>query len=66
MKNLFEVIKANKKGILKKALIIGGTIAGLAVAAAIVKPKSNDMIEIPAENAEDSTEEVSDEETVEE
>jgi hypothetical protein len=32
MKNsIIEVIKANKKAILKKALIVGGTIAGLVI-----------------------------------
>jgi hypothetical protein len=40
MKNsIIEVIKANKKAILKKALIVGGTIAGLAIVMNVARSK---------------------------
>jgi hypothetical protein len=38
IKTIIEVVKANKKGILKKTLIIGGSIGALAIAAKVIKP----------------------------
>lgn len=43
MKNgIFEVIKTNKKAIFKKALIIGGAIAGLVIVTKMVKSKNDE------------------------
>lgn len=39
MNNIIEVIKTNKKAIIKKALIVGGTGVGLVIVANLVKPK---------------------------
>ena len=38
MNNIIEVIKTNKKAIIKKALLVGGTGVGLAIVANLVKP----------------------------
>lgn len=37
MKNLFEVVKANKKNIVKGALVLGGTIVAAFIAGATLK-----------------------------
>lgn len=50
---LIEVVKANKKGILKKVLIIGGAIVGLAVVAVLSRGSDE-----PDEVIEDETIEV--------
>ena len=42
MNNIIEVIKTNKKAIIKKALIVGGTGVGLAIVANLVKPKTDE------------------------
>jgi hypothetical protein len=42
MKKIFEVIKANRKEILKLALIAGATYAGLAIIATVVKSRMNE------------------------
>ena len=52
--NLLEVIKENKKAIIKKALIVGGAIAGLVIVAKMVKPNEEileleEVTEIPSE-----------------
>ena len=53
--NLLEVIKENKKAIIKKALIVGGAIAGLVIVAKMVKPTDEfnetieEVTEIPSE-----------------
>lgn len=41
MKSIIEIIKVNKKAIIKKTLIIGGTIAGLVLVTNIVAPKKD-------------------------
>lgn len=62
MMNLLEVIKENKKTILKKALIVGGAIAGLVLVAKMVKPNDEilgleEVTEIPGEeNSEEVVE----------
>lgn len=44
MKNsIIEVIKMNKKAILTRALIIGGTIAGLAIVMKMAKPNESEI-----------------------
>lgn len=44
MKNsIIEVIKTNKKAILKRALIIGGTIAGLAIVMKMAKSNDSEV-----------------------
>jgi len=40
------IIKANKKAIIKNALIIGGTIAGLAIATVMVKSRNDESDEV--------------------
>lgn len=42
MNNIIEVIKTNKKAIMKKALIVGGTGIGLAIVANLVRPKTDE------------------------
>ena len=37
MKNIIEIVKANKEVFTKRALVVGGTMVGLAVVSAIVK-----------------------------
>lgn len=39
MNNIIEAIKTNKKAIIKKVLIVGGTGVGLVIVANLVKPK---------------------------
>jgi hypothetical protein len=58
--NLLEFAKANKKRILKGALIVGGSIVGLAIGSKMITTKENDEIETVVEDAEvkDSNEEV--------
>lgn len=64
MKNsIIEVIKVNKKAIMKKALIIGGTVIGLAVVGKLIQPSGDDEvvevdeIVVDAEEVEGSDEE---------
>jgi hypothetical protein len=60
-KGIFEVIKANKKEIIKKALIIGGSIAGLAIVSKIALSKGDDDEEESTNNeATETSEENSD------
>jgi len=57
-KNIIEVIKENRKAIVKKALIIGGTVGGLAIVAlAVAKTKgaSEDIYETAFEETKDET-----------
>lgn len=42
MKNIIEVIKTNKKTIIKRGLIVLGAVAGLAVAGLAFKSKDTD------------------------
>ena len=58
--NLLEVIKENKKAILKKALIVGGAIAGLVIVAKMVKPigELDDTVEVNETPIEENSEEV--------
>lgn len=61
MKNIIEVIKANKKSIVKKALIVGGTVAGLAlVAVTVKKPEDEELNEVLLQAEETEEEENSD------
>jgi hypothetical protein len=54
---LIEVIKANKKTIIKRALIIGGTIAGLAlVMHGVQKVSTEDEVDSDAEDTCDEAE----------
>jgi hypothetical protein len=55
-----EAVKATKKGFGKKLLVIGGVVAGLVLGAVLLKPKKNDEIEIPVEDAE-AAEEIAEE-----
>lgn len=41
-KSIIEVIKANKKAIIKKSLIVVGTTAGLAIAAVVLGKRNAD------------------------
>jgi hypothetical protein len=68
MKNLLEVVKANKGRIVKRALIIGASIAGLVVVGKLVAPKKDEIEIIPAVEAEpaESNEEEEREETTNE
>jgi ligand-binding sensor protein len=59
---VIEVIKANKKGIAKKALLIGGGILGLIIAGKVLSSKKDEneeieLIEVP--ETTETTEEVS-------
>lgn len=57
MKNLIEVVKANKKAIIKKTLIVAGTAVGLTVAAVVLGKKSEDEDGDEFEEAEDTSSE---------
>lgn len=50
MKKIIEVIKTNKKGIIKKALIIGGSAAVLALAYGKMQRDNNESNEDFDEN----------------
>lgn len=54
MKNLIEVVKANKKAIIKKTLIVAGTAVGLTVAAVVLGKKSEDEDGDEFEETEDT------------
>ena len=47
-----KAITANKKAIIKRALIIGGTLAGLVLVMKVI-PKTVDEFEMPEAEAED-------------
>lgn len=58
-KSIIEVIKANKKAIIKKALIVGGTAVGLGVAAIVLSKKDeedDEDLEVMNEDTEESEE----------
>lgn len=58
MNNLLEVIKENKSAIIKKALIIGGAIAGLALVYKMTQPGEEVLLpEIAEESVETPIEE---------
>jgi len=50
MKNIIEVIKTNKKTIIKRGLIALGAVAGLAVAGLAFKGKNTDEDEYDCES----------------
>lgn len=50
MKNIIEVIKTNKKTIIKRGLIVLGAVAGLAVAGLAFKGKDTDEDEYDCES----------------
>lgn len=56
MNTVIEVIKSNKKAIIKKALIIGGTILGLAIVMRVVNTKGDTLEDADLEDQ--TTEEV--------
>lgn len=56
MNTIIEVIKSNKKAIIKKALIIGGTILGLAIVMRVVNTKGDTLEDADLEDQ--TTEEV--------
>jgi len=55
MKNLFKVVKANKKNIVKRALLAGGTIVAYVIANAMLK---TDEVEYEVFDADLEQEEV--------
>lgn len=55
MTNLIEVIKTNKKAILTKALIVGGTILGLVIATKMVMKNGSDNEEVDGDVVDTST-----------
>jgi hypothetical protein len=61
MNTILEVIKTNKKAIIKKALIVGGTIAGLAVVTQVVKKTKGASEDEDFEKFEEETTESSNE-----
>ena len=50
MKNIIEVVKENKKTIIKRGLIVLGAVAGLAVAGLAFKSKNTDEDEYDCES----------------
>lgn len=46
MKNVIEVIKANKETVIKKTLIVAGTLVGLALVSKVFKDEDEDDIEV--------------------
>lgn len=52
-KSIIEVIKSNKETIIKKSLIIGGTVAGLFIVGALLSPvDEEDQDEVLLEEVE--------------
>lgn len=52
-KSIIEVIKSNKEAIIKKSLIIGGTVAGLFIVGALLSPvDEEDQDEVLLEEVE--------------
>lgn len=60
MKNVIEVIKTNKKTIIKRGLIVLGAVAGLAVAGLAFKSKDTDEDEYDCESEGTEIDESSD------
>lgn len=54
MKNLIEAVKANKKAIIKKTLIVAGTAVGLTVAAVVLGKRNADEDGDEFEETEDT------------
>ena len=54
MKNLFEVVKANKKNIVRGALLVGGTIVAAVIANATLKADEDEyeMFDVDLEQEE--------------
>lgn len=52
MKNLFEILKANKKNIVKGALLAGGTIVTAFIVGATLKADENEYEVFDAEQEE--------------
>lgn len=63
--SIIEVIKANKKVIIKKSLIIGGAIAGVVLASALATKAGEEYVEAGLEATEEVDDEVSENETEE-
>ncbi|MCX7817548.1 MAG: hypothetical protein N2317_08605 [Syntrophales bacterium] len=61
IKGIIEGVKANRKAIVKNALIGVGTIVGLAIVATVVKSKTSENEEVPEVEAEESSEPEADE-----
>lgn len=53
--NIVEVVKANKGKVIKKALIIGGTIAGLAIVLLAASKRGSDEDDLPMDAEEQPT-----------
>ncbi len=53
--NIVEAVKANKGKVIKKALIIGGTIAGLAIVLLTASKMKADEDDLPMDAEEQST-----------
>jgi hypothetical protein len=54
---IFEAVKTSKGGILKKALIIGGAIVGLAIVTKLVKSRNSDLAEVTVDEDQPVSEE---------
>lgn len=63
MKKLIEILKANKKVIIKRTLIGIGAVTGLIIAGKLLAPKDPEVED--ATECEDSDEEATDEESSE-
>lgn len=65
MGNLFEMVKRNKKKIIKRSLIVAGTLVGLVMVATAVKATGGGLGDL-SETESDQTEEEAREESTEE
>ena len=58
MKNLFEVVKANKKNIVRGALLVGGTIVAAVIANATLKADEDEYEVFDADLEQEEVNEV--------
>ncbi len=58
MKNLFEVVKTNKKNIVKGALALGGTIVAAFIASATLKADEDEYEVFDADSEQEEVNEV--------
>lgn len=58
MKNLFEIVKSNKKNIVKGALLVGGTIVAAVIANATLKADEDEYEVFDADLEQEAVNEV--------
>ena len=58
MKNLFEVVKANKKNLVRGALLVGGTIVAAVIAKATLRADEVEYYVFDADLEQDAVNEV--------